>query len=486
MLARIAATAGTPPTITTDSVVQGGATLQDHWTNGIAQPLVNSGQFTHVVLQGQSMEAVYPDPPFTSMAEQWGQLITAAGARPTLFVTWARAAGDAVYDPSGAWFINPDEMQDRITFGYADVERHVRGSILSCVGEAFRTALRDYPRIGLHQADNSHPTVAGTYLAASTFYVALTGTPVPPAAEVPAGVSAEDAARLRAVARVGTACADVTVKAKVAWRGDVQCHPFDFGTMGASIAELLYLTNTGYSPAGLTDALTLAPPFGWTAGGAYPGGAGTVSANGVPYDFCGASLPAGGTCVLSVSYAPTAAGSGTVTLAVADAYTPSVDCELHGAPTTRALLTVSEDSSFFGCTDATCGAIGRMVAADSTAAVSLIVSNRGGAPTTALGEGTPLVPPFYWGPDGAGGAFPGGSGVGTANGVDYAYCTTPTLGVGEQCIVTVSFSPTAADTQVETAVSLAYEDAAGPVSPDATRSIVGYLPGPHPTPAHTP
>ena len=88
MLAQIAATAGTPPAITTDEVVQGSATLQNQWDNGIAQTRIGEKAWTHVVLQGQSMEAAYPyDENFATMALQFGKLIIAAGARPTLFVT---------------------------------------------------------------------------------------------------------------------------------------------------------------------------------------------------------------------------------------------------------------------------------------------------------------------------------------------------------------------------------------------------------------
>ena len=475
MLARTAATAGTPPAITTDSVTEGGATLSTHWSEGIAQTRINEGQWTHVVLQGQSLEADYPAPAFSAAALQLGDLITAAGARPALYVTWARAAGDSVYG-AGQWFINPDEMQDRVTAAYADVAGQLPGSILACVGEAFRTSLRDHPEIVLHQSDNSHPTVAGTYLAASTFYVALTGNPVPEASEVPPEVSAEDAALLRDVALVGSECADVHVKAIVSWRFDVHCHPFDFGTMGTSIPTLLFLTNTGYSTAGIADGATLGAPFVWTAG-AYPGGSGTVTSGGADYAFCAASLPPGSTCVLSVSYTPTTAGSSTLSLDVTDAYVSSVTCELDGSPTLRALLTISEDPGFFGCTDAVCQPIGRIVMPGSTEPIDLVVSNRGGAPTTSLEVGTPLDEPFYWGPSGAGGTFPGGSGQGSVGGVDYDYCTTPTLGVGEQCMVTVSFAPTVAGPQVNTAVSLAYSDAAGPVTPNANRTAVGFTSG---------
>ena len=109
----------------------------------------------------------------------------------------------------------------------------------------------------------------------------------------------------------------------------------------------------------------------------------------------------------------------------------------------------------------------------STAARGFVVSNRGGAPTTALDVGTALAAPFQWGPAGTAGTFPGGSGTGTVNGLEYPYCTTPTLGVGEQCMVTVSLSPTGPYATVDTAVNLAYSDASGPVSPNANRGLRG-------------
>jgi hypothetical protein len=59
-------------------------------------------------------------------------------------------------------------------------------------------------------------------------------------------------------------------------------------------------------------------------------------------------------------------------------------------------------------------------------------------------------------------------------GVDLAYCSS-TLDVGAQCLVTVSFSPTAVGPEVDTAVDVAYADAAGPVSPDASRSLFGQV-----------
>jgi hypothetical protein len=110
---------------------------------------------------------------------------------------------------------DPAALQDVLTAAYVKAARRSPNSILSCVGEAFRSSLRLHPEIALHQSDASHPTIAGTYLAAATFYIALTGKSVAPQSELPAGLSATDAAALREVARTGASCGEPHVRGLV-------------------------------------------------------------------------------------------------------------------------------------------------------------------------------------------------------------------------------------------------------------------------------
>jgi len=468
MLSKIAATAGSPPTITTDEVVQGGATLEDHWGNGVAQAKIAQGNFTHVVLQGQSLEPLTslagPQATFFDYARRFGDLSVKAGAQPTLFVTWARAAGDPIYGPGGA-FVSPQQMQDELTIAYASVAKLWPRSILACAGEAFRRSTTQYPGIVLQQSDLSHPTVAGTYLAASTFYVALTGQPVPAQSEVPAALSAPDAARLREVAQVGSDCAN-TPPTKGAILSDVAdvAHggpPLDFGTTALPISNQIQLRNAGGAAVGIRDAMSLAPPFVWTAGGAYPGGWGA--------GFCPSSLAPGASCLLSITYTGQSSASGQLTLSFTDAYLPSATWALKGTTTQRALLSVSDMPGFYGCTD-TCGPSSVGANSGATAPLTLFVMNRGALPVTAFGEGTLLSPPFAWG----GGAFPGGVGsviVGSPGAV-FPYCSAAALGVGEECVVTVTFSPPGVGTYTS-AVNLTYSDASGPILPNANRNLQG-------------
>jgi hypothetical protein len=494
MLSRIAATAGIPPAITTDEVVQGAATLQVHWNNGIAQTRIAQGGFTHVVLQGQSQEPLFDDPDFVTYAQKFTDLIAQAGARPTLFVTWARAAGDPSYDPSkGGTFVSPGEMQDELTAAYDDLARQSPTDLLACAGEAFRQSIAQYPNLVLQQSDFSHPTVAGTYLAACTFYVALTGQPVPVQSEVPAGLDPQDAAHLRAIALVGSNCADVKPKAAVAV-GDsplilqfsqaVSSTPFDYGTAGTPIINYFALRNTGLGTAGLADGATLAPPFVWGDGTGFPGGSGSLTLQGQSWSFCSATLAPNATCLLGVSYGGAGGdgvpAGGTLTVNLANAYETNVTRTLTGTATSRALVTVSESSGFFGCTDTSCGAASMWAYPTESTPYSLILTNRGSLPTTALAEGTPLAPPFYWGPSGTTDAFPGGTGIGGVDGQYYPYCTSPTLGPGQQCMVTVNLGPVSGCGPWVGAVNVAYADAEGAVTPNANRNLQGSVPLPSP------
>jgi hypothetical protein len=470
MLTDIAASAGVPPTITTDEVVQGGATLDVQWSNEAAQAKIKEGSWTHVVVQGQSLEPLTAvtlgGTTFFTYAQQFGDLIVQSGAKPTFFVTWARAAGDSLYAPlpSGI-FAYPVQMQDELDIAYAEVARQWPQSILACVGEAFQRSIAEYPEVVLQQSDLSHPTVAGTYLAASTFYVALTGHAVPAQSAVPAGVSAEDAAKVRSVALVGSNCANVELKGALSTSfpaGADGGSLFDFGTAGSPITTELELMNTGGMTVGIRDGMTLAPPFAWTAG-AYPGGSGA--------GFCGSSLAPGASCDISVTYTGKSSATGMLTLGLTGSYYSTARCSLRATTTRRALLTVSDSPGPFACTDATCppNQVSASLMSSSVTPLTLYVLNLGALPATSLGPGTPLSPPFAW----AGGVFPGGTGSVLAGNppTSVPYCSSA-LGVGEQCAVTVSFSPTAVG-MYAAAVNLAYSDAMGPVSPNANRNIEG-------------
>jgi hypothetical protein len=67
---------------------------------------------------------------------------------------------------------NYESMQAQINYGYTEIAQDLKTPIAP-VGAAWRKAVNQYPDLILWQADGSHPTEQGTYLAASVFYAAI-------------------------------------------------------------------------------------------------------------------------------------------------------------------------------------------------------------------------------------------------------------------------------------------------------------------------
>jgi hypothetical protein len=63
-------------------------------------------------------------------------------------------------------------MQNAINDGYMGIARDMKIPVAP-VGYAWQAARSQYPLLDLWQADGSHPTQAGTYLAACVFYAVI-------------------------------------------------------------------------------------------------------------------------------------------------------------------------------------------------------------------------------------------------------------------------------------------------------------------------
>ena len=91
------------------------------------------------------------------------------------------------------------ERQQAITDAYTGIGRALGATVVP-VGLAWQRFLRDNDEPVLHDRDQSHPTVAGSYLAACVFLAALLRvSPVGIDADV-TGQSPEDRAALQAAA----------------------------------------------------------------------------------------------------------------------------------------------------------------------------------------------------------------------------------------------------------------------------------------------
>jgi hypothetical protein len=149
-------------------VVEGGATLKDLWEHGSALKAIQEGVWTHVVLQEQSTLGLaldldgipqISDPAvFHRYAFLFDTEIKRNGAKTVFYLTWPRQ--------------NAPQNQVKLTSAYGSIAQKL-GALLVPVGPAWERVVRERPGLPLYQADRSHPTAAGTYLAACSFFTAL-------------------------------------------------------------------------------------------------------------------------------------------------------------------------------------------------------------------------------------------------------------------------------------------------------------------------
>jgi hypothetical protein len=166
-------------------ISSGGASLRTHWNGDEARQAIKDGHFDHVVLQEQSTLPVKNARRMHENVRLFDEAIKAAGAKTTLYMTWAR--------------LNAPESQHAITDAYTGIGRELAATVVP-VGLAWQRFLSKHDHPVLHDKDQSHPTLAGSYLAACVFLsVLFQGSPVGVDAEV-AGLSEKDRALLQKTA----------------------------------------------------------------------------------------------------------------------------------------------------------------------------------------------------------------------------------------------------------------------------------------------
>ena len=94
-----------------------------------------------------------------------------ASARVVLFETWGRREDSGTLAELG---MTAQTMTDALAEAYRRAGAEL-GLAVSPVGEVFRHVHTHYPRIGLYEPDGSHPSPAGSYLAALIHLFTVTG-----------------------------------------------------------------------------------------------------------------------------------------------------------------------------------------------------------------------------------------------------------------------------------------------------------------------
>jgi len=165
----------------------GGASLRTHWNGGEAPKAIQECRYDRVVLQEQSTLPLKNAGRMHENIRLFDEVIRAAGAKTTLYMTWARR--------------NAPESQQVISDAYASIGRELEATVVP-VGLAWQRFLGKYDHPVLHDKDQSHPTLAGSYLSACVFLAILFE-------ESPVGIQAEV---------TGLSEKDVALLQKIAWR----------------------------------------------------------------------------------------------------------------------------------------------------------------------------------------------------------------------------------------------------------------------------
>jgi hypothetical protein len=184
--------------VETGMVAGGGETLADHAASSETAGAIGGSHWEFVVLQEQSQIPSLESARRSQMYPAARSLVAAirtAGATPVLLETWAHRDG---WPENG---LDYGAMQAAIDEGYTTIGRELSVGVAP-VGEAWQTTLRQHPTIALWQEDGSHPSIAGTYLAACVLYVRIFNAS-PVGIPVTDGLAPDIAGALQAIASQG-------------------------------------------------------------------------------------------------------------------------------------------------------------------------------------------------------------------------------------------------------------------------------------------
>ncbi len=136
----------------------GGYTLENHFNDPTTINTITSGNWDLVVLQEQSSRPMNDPLLFYQSATALDSVITASGGITGFYMTWA-------------WRNNP-EMYEPIRDAYNYIGAFLHGMVAPA-GVAYYNSSQTDPDVDLYDADNYHPSPAGTYLVACTMLAAI-------------------------------------------------------------------------------------------------------------------------------------------------------------------------------------------------------------------------------------------------------------------------------------------------------------------------
>ncbi|WP_162600671.1 hypothetical protein [Paraburkholderia sp. C35] len=147
--------------VTVEVFAFGGASLAAHWNRGEVQKRLADRKWDAVVLQDQSTRPIRALKSMQEYARRFVDEILSSGAKPYLYMTWARK--------------NDPASHANIVTAFQGLASATGASVIP-VGLAWDQFRRLRPDIDLYEADGSHPSVIGSYIAACTHFFSLVDT----------------------------------------------------------------------------------------------------------------------------------------------------------------------------------------------------------------------------------------------------------------------------------------------------------------------
>lgn len=156
----------------------GGNRFLHHAANSTVMNKIFSNNWDFVSLQGQSQEVAFDSAIFYQDVFPNVRILCDSirannnCTQPLLFTTWGRQNGDNRNCPFLPYMCTYQGMDSALTANYTLLAQANQAE-MSPVGPVWNYIRSQYANINLYAADGSHPSLAGSYAAACTFYTMI-------------------------------------------------------------------------------------------------------------------------------------------------------------------------------------------------------------------------------------------------------------------------------------------------------------------------
>lgn len=155
-------------------VVKGGERLSGHWQNPQLHELLEQGGWNYVVVQEYSSATAYSTSYVVSEVYPYAHKIDSMAmahspeAKVIFYMTWGHKNGNLRQTdyPLDDTYL---QMQERVKLSYLEMA-YDNHAWCAPVGMAWQTVRREHPEYDLYTADNFHPSLLGSYLAANVIF----------------------------------------------------------------------------------------------------------------------------------------------------------------------------------------------------------------------------------------------------------------------------------------------------------------------------